>query len=409
MLGYISSTRKKSCYDCVKSKRRCDLGYPFCKRCSIKGYDCKYPNATPREGRASGVVPAKVVIRQATPDLAPPPSSIPPVDSVVSSSTDIAFINFCITNAASDPLLFPTSDSSGSSSSFESFDDFEIHNDWTVEKPRVMPRPPLTRMLLPPVVANAFLNEAQTLFFLRNFSSFVPDMAQSGSTTFLHKSLYQTNEPEAYQDCVAISALYLTRNPQNHRILTNSISSKIHKMTCESASWTLPQHLAAVQALIIYQVIRLYDPDLNLQQQAESHNALLETWSDRLWKRSFNEPHSFKSDYASWVFHESLRRTIIMAVFVRCGWSCLTQGGLADQVPLLARLPLTKDLEAWNCEAEEWEVRPVGFLEEGCSLTSYGDMALEWSLERRVEELDVFGRLLMAACRGGYDPRLLEG
>ena len=61
MLGYISSTRKKSCQACVKAKRRCDLGYPICKRCLTKGLHCKYPNASVRH--------EEVIVRQATPDL----------------------------------------------------------------------------------------------------------------------------------------------------------------------------------------------------------------------------------------------------------------------------------------------------------------------------------------------------
>src|SRR5688572_28731509 len=132
MLGYISSTRKKSCYACVKAKRRCDLGYPFCKRCGIKGYDCKYPNATPRDSsRASGDVPAEVVIRQTTPDIAPLAS----VDR--SSSADLSFINFSTSDVDIDPFLFQTSDSSGSGSgsSPEDFGDFQLHDDWIVEKP----------------------------------------------------------------------------------------------------------------------------------------------------------------------------------------------------------------------------------------------------------------------------------
>jgi hypothetical protein len=262
-------------------------------------------------------------------------------------------------------------------------------------------------MLLPPVVANTFHNEDQTLFVIRSLSSTVTAMAYSGSTIFLHKDLYQTHSPETYEDCVALSALYLTKTPQNQHILAHNISSKIARLTRKSSTWTLTQHLAAVQTLIIYQIIRLYDPILNLQSQAESHNALLELWAARLWKRSFNEPQTFASDYASWVFHESLRRTIIMSVFVRCAWSCLTRGGLADQVPVLARLPLTKDLEAWDCEPDEWSVRPVGFLKEEDRLMSYGDLALDWSQDKGLEELGAFGKLLLGACRGGDDPRLL--
>lgn len=418
MLGYISSTRKKSCFACVKAKRRCDLGYPFCKRCCLKGYDCKYPNATPQDAasssRKAGHVPPEVVIRQSTPDLtAPPLATGSATDSAASiPSSSAPFINFSADDASIDPFLFQTSDSSGSSSSPESFDDFQTHHDWVIEKPRemprTMPRAPLMRMLVPEMTCPAFLTDAQVVYIVRNMSGFVSSMAGSGTTSFLHKDLYGSQEPQAYQDCVAISALHLNKTVRNQRILARAIMAKIANMAADAKNWTLPQHLAAVQAMIIYQIIRLYDPDLNLQQEAEKHNNLLQIWSARLWKRAFEEPQTFASDYASWIFNESVRRTVMMSVFVRCGWSCLTQGGYADQVPVLARLPLTKDFDAWDCAQEDWELRPVGLMGEEESLMSYGDMAGSWSHDRRVEELDPFGKMLLAACRGKDDPRLLS-
>jgi hypothetical protein len=405
MLGYISSTRKKSCFACVKSKRRCDLGYPYCKRCCLKGYDCKYPNATKRETASnSGHVPTEVIIRHATPDLAPIPSA--------STSAETTFVNFSTADANIDPSLLQASDSSGSSSSpesFDHFDQFQIHNDGGMEEPHAMTRPMLTRMWVPEVVVPSFLSKAQTQFVIRHLSGFVPAMAHAGATLYLHKDLYPSSEPEAYQDCVALSALYLNKTPQNQRILARSISSKIASMIAEVPIWSLNQHLAAVQALIIYQIIRLFDPDLRLQEQAEEHNALLKSWAAQLWKRVFIENPSFTSDYSSWVFHESLRRTIMVSVTLRCVWSCLTRDGYADLVPVLARLPVTRDHKAWHYAPEEWNNRPLSSLRDEEMLVSYGEMSQTWSREDKVNGMDPFEQMLLAACRGKDDPRLLVG
>lgn len=434
MLGYISSTRKKSCFACVKAKRRCDLGYPFCKRCCVKGYDCKYPNATPPDASSSrraapGHVPAEVVIRQSTPDLTATPvvggssSNAATAAANIASSGNTAvpagppppqqpFINFNAADASIDPFLFQASDSSGSSSSPESFEDFQTHHDWVLEKPRemprTMPRAPLTRMLIPEITCPTFLTDPQVVYIVSNLSSFVGTMADSGTASFLHKDLYGSNEPQAYQDCVAISALHLNKTVRNQRILARAIMGKIASIAAGARNWTLPQHLAAVQAMIVYQVIRLFDPDLNLQEEAEKHNNLLQMWSAKLWKRASDEPQTFDSKYAAWVFNESLRRTVMMSVFVRCAWSCLTRGGYADQVPVLARLPLTKDFDAWDCTQDDWDLRPVGILGgEEEALFSYGDMAGTWTHDRGVETLDPFNRMLLAACRGRDDPRLI--
>jgi hypothetical protein len=405
MLGYISTTRKKSCYGCVKAKRRCDLGYPYCKRCSVKGYDCQYPNVSPRETstKSSGGVPAEVVIRvESAPDLEPP------FTSVATSSAELSFINFNTNDLIADPFLFRTSDSSGSSPESFEFNDFRIHDDWNIEVSEAMPQLPLARTLLPEIVVPAFLSQAQTLFVISNLQAFVPSMAYFGTTIFLHKDLYSAQEPTAIQDCVAISALYMTKTARNQHIVASIIASKIATLIAESSTWTLTQHLAAVQSLMIFQVIRLFDPDLKLQEAAEPQNALLELWTAHLWKRASTLPQRFDSNYTSWVFQESLRRTVMMSTFVRCAWSCLTCGGLASQVPVVARLPLTEDLQAWNCGSEEdWNMRPVAWVAGDNGLISYGDMADDWSKEKRVEELGSYEKILIGACRGKDDPRLL--
>ena len=96
-----------------------------------------------------------------------------------------------------------------------------------------------------------------------------------------------------------------------------------------------------------------------------------------------------------------------MSVFIRCSWSVQTRGGLADQVHVLARLPITKDLEAWTASPDDWNARALPYITEEESLIAYGDMAMSWNHEMEVETLDPFGKLLLLPCRGVDDPRLL--
>lgn len=403
MLGYISSTRKKSCHACVKAKRRCDLGYPFCKRCFVKGLDCTYPNAQKKTVRD-----AEVIIRQSTPDFTPATTSVTSsLPDAVAEATPIPGIDADI-----DPIFLQsdlTRESETGSSSPETWPT-DWRHDWSKElkalKQRRLPTTQLCKTLLPEHWAPSILNDAQVVAVIRGLCAFVPDMAFSGSTTFLHPNLYQSEHPQAYQDCVALSALYLTKNPRNQAILASSMHAKIAGLIAGSSSWTLVEHLAAVQALIVYQIIRLFDPDLQMQAHAEKHNALLELWSAHLWKRFFLEPQSFKTSHQAWVFNESLRRTFLISVFTRCGWSVFTKGGLADQIPVLVRLPFTKDLEAWECGPEDWGMRSLNYITEEEKLVAYGD--LEWTLEREVEGMDPFEKLLLVPCVGGIDPRLLS-
>lgn len=52
--------RRKSCMACAKAKRRCDLAFPACSRCSLRQLDCHYPSLI--QGNAPSSIPT-------TPDL----------------------------------------------------------------------------------------------------------------------------------------------------------------------------------------------------------------------------------------------------------------------------------------------------------------------------------------------------
>jgi hypothetical protein len=402
-MHYVSATRKKSCTACVKSKRRCDLELPFCRRCLVKGLDCTYP--TPSSGRDR-----MVVVRTSSPGLTPGSASV----HIVDAAAELLPFN----GANTDPLgrdgrpLLCASGCLSASSSVSSPESGSWQDELAFSASLLLDnvpfeQPPLRRTLWPEITAPSYLNGGQVRYVLQALRSFVPSMAYTGATPFLHQNLWQRYQPESYQDCVSISGLYLCKTSANTPLITSSINAKIAKLRAASASWNLAEHLAAVQTLIVYQVMRLFDPSLNDQAQAQKHNYLLEAWAARLWRRSFNEPASLADCYETWVFNESLRRTVMMSVFVRCAWSLYTRDGLADQVPILARIPFTKDLQAWKSAPEEWNNNVLPELLEDDGLTAYMDFTEKWTYETEVETLDPFGKLLLAACRGGDDPRLL--
>ena len=346
-----------------------------------------------------------MVVRKTSPDLSPRPASV----EVVNSSAEFVLFNGASTDPLGhDGLSVSCASGSSSSSSPDSWQD-ELAVSASLLLDNVpFEELPLRPTLWPEITSPVYLNDGQVQYVLRALRSFVPSMAYTGSTPFLHQNLWQRHQPESYQDCVSVSALYLCKTSANSLLITNSINAKIARMKADSSNWSLLEHLAAVQTLIIYQIIRLFDPSLNDQAQAEKHNLLLEMWAARLWKRSFIEPTMLANCYETWVINESLRRTVMMAVFVRCAWSIYTRDGLADHVPVLARIPFTKDLHAWKTHPEEWNSSVLPRLLEQDGLTAYMDFSYGWTHEDEVETLDPFGKLLLAACRGDYDPRLLN-
>ncbi|KAF2681281.1 hypothetical protein K458DRAFT_309863 [Lentithecium fluviatile CBS 122367] len=376
MLGYISSTRKKSCRQCVKAKRRCDLGFPCCRRCFAKGLACAYPNASVRE--------AEVIIRQTTPDLAPLHGPAEEVGFGLGPSGPGELPEQEHVGAIIDPALLQS---------------------WEVQQPT----PSIRRELLPDIWAPSYLNEDQVCFLIDRLCSLVPSLVFSGHNAFIHQSLYAKQQPSAYEDSCALSALYLAKTPQNAPVITRSIENKIKGLVAARRTWSLTEHLAAVQAMIIYQAIRLFDPELEVQATAAGQNRFLEAWTAALWRRSFREPATFPSAWDAWVFYESLRRTVLISVFLRGGWSCINRGGLCDQIPVLAKLPLERYDVLWGVSDEgEFEMRRGMGKEAKESLVAYGEWAAEWRGGRDdVGGLTEWQRMLLAACRGKDDPRLL--
>jgi hypothetical protein len=353
-MHYISATRKKSCAACVKSKRRCDLQLPSCRRCRTKNLDCTYHSTEPRDKA-----------KAARPDW---PVQVSALDSP-------ARFQLHQHNTTLDPRFAGFSTDGGACASLQDTWGLPLPSNYCIPEPRIT-NGPWSHEFAP-----SFLNNEQVHYIIGTIRAFVPSLAYTGSTQFAHQSLWDLYQPEAYQDSVAIASLYLCKNNRNKSILTNMIGSKITD--------------------------RLFDPDLNQQTQAEKNNALLELWTEQLWKRSFDEPQAFTNDYDAWVFEESLRRTITMSVFTRCAWTCMTKDGLVDQAPVLVRLPLTRDQSAWARTSEDLATRSPPMPQEQETLVAYGDFSQSWTVDHKVEQLDPFTKLLLAACRGADDPRLL--
>jgi hypothetical protein len=247
------------------------------------------------------------------------------------------------------------------------------------------------------------LPDGQTKAIVAMLQTSISALATSGHTLYLHEMLYKSWQPAAYQDSCSLAALYTVKTRKTSGVLISSISNKILDLIANSASWTLTEHLAAVQALIIYQIMRLFDADLGQQELARKQNALLELWTALLWKRSFGETVDAVSPFDAWVFQESLRRTVLMSVFVRGAWGCVTMGGLCDQVPVLARLLVTKDVALWGVSHEEWMERTGHG--HGASLISYGDLSYTLNPDGAAGELSAFERLLLVACKGEREAR----
>lgn len=112
-------------------------------------------------------------------------------------------------------------------------------------------------------------------------------MATLNATPFLHRYLYLDNTPQCIMSCFSTSVLYANRTPANTammmRTLQGNVAELVDAEACRIVA-TPTEKLARVQALFLYQIIRLFDGDVALRAQGEKELPLLQTWLGELCK-----------------------------------------------------------------------------------------------------------------------------
>jgi len=189
------------------------------------------------------------------------------------------------------------------------------------------------------------------------------------------------------------------KSPTNESTIFNILTSKFDKLTSKGDDCSFADNLAYVQALIIYQFIRLFDGDIRQRGIAESQNRLLEECTAQLQQRQEWEiPMSIQSSpWRKWLFSESVRRTILTSVLLKAIYSSL-KDGYCDSVPALARLPVTSQEGLWDLKTEgEWMQSTQGFQP---MVLSYHEYVESWESGLAGGDAESFQKMLLVPCLG---------
>ncbi|KAL0930624.1 RNA polymerase ii mediator complex component [Colletotrichum truncatum] len=297
--------KQKACIACTESKRRCDKGFPSCSRCEDRDVDCHYPPAkrrrryppqhpTPLGGCGNILEPdlnttgaADIFTLDAGPlsvglwnapwtDLPilpdfpttthnpQPPSASHPQDARTESQTNTD------TNTAIRKATVNDLDKSRW---------FIAPSTWRIDR-------------WPTYRRNAYPTSVLTNF-TRGLQSWVRRWVLDGHNPFIHRSLYAEGNyfPLCLQDALTSASLYHHKTPQNevfvHRILDERVAAMMassSQPTTTSPQLETRDHLARVQALFVYTVIRLFDGSVTQRAAAEDHLPTLSKWCDQLWE-----------------------------------------------------------------------------------------------------------------------------
>ncbi|KAF5655105.1 hypothetical protein F25303_863 [Fusarium sp. NRRL 25303] len=294
-----------------------------------------------------------------------------------------------------------------------------LYSETTIGRPLL----PLQGSLNRPVYTNNTLKERAEYEASRLVHQ-VKTFAESGQTFFIHYS--QTSNSAALRDAFAACSLYTTRNSANACLMASEISRRaelliqateaaIELCPPSSQSTTSLNLLPAIQAMLMYQCIRLFSGDNSQQEQSQQDAKSLSRWVDVLQAQT-SEASSHNSrlghSWENWVRAESIQRTMIVADLVESIYTFLKFGWYQPS-PRLAELCFTGHSAIWNARSMvEWQQAREEKTALRLEMSRFRDSVKGISLD----ELDELGIMILVSYEGfemlkeraGDDKKMLE-
>ncbi|KAK9357567.1 hypothetical protein V1504DRAFT_478783 [Lipomyces starkeyi] len=199
--------------------------------------------------------------------------------------------------------------------------------------------------------------------------------------------------PRCVQDAYTALTCYLHKTASNEQTIFQIIEDRAKQLLVEhgipSADSSLEnigtssvnldslEHIARVQALLVYQVVGLYDGDIRLRHLAESRIPVLNSWMQQMVEHAsqavclggsvissaheqtavgfslFDVAHCENLLWYSWILAESIRRTWVIASGIQAIYLMIRQGRVA---PCQGGMMFTTRQGVWEAQsALAWE------------------------------------------------------
>lgn len=191
--------------------------------------------------------------------------------------------------------------------------------------------------------------------------SLLPNVfASSGQTMFIHRQSFQALPSPALQQAMSACALYCMRTSTTktlvHQVLQHNVQHLLS--TTDSTSCSNRDLLAALQALLLYQLMRLFDGDIRSRAAAEADEPTTILWASELRTRAcavslpLHPVARFTDnpeDWHVWLFNESIRRTVVTTFLLRGVYNYLKTG---THSPTVVGVYFTAQQGLWNAQSE---------------------------------------------------------
>ncbi|KAF2846068.1 hypothetical protein T440DRAFT_459260 [Plenodomus tracheiphilus IPT5] len=389
--------RQKSCRPCSLARTKCSF-HSRCTRCVAKELDCVYDRP-----------PVAHKTNSPTLDVAPPFPTWPlsPTSDGFAPPDTFGFENDASIADLTDLLTIPGHP--------RTTPDFFPAPGNIISAGNTLPAPTDTGFLTRLPMSNPVAQHSATLVMqaLRAF----PQMMLRKLTfpPFIHSYCHWHPLPEPLAHCMSIAHIFVSPSIETRSFLWQSIKREQQRFLDEMTKMSKEDVLAAVQAQLIYIIMRVVVDDA--QKSAECNMQMLVAFqilSERFMKlceEPFCLPETWApgSTWHDWVFAESRRRTACVW-FLISRIVCVKTGIPCDATESFRTLPLACPKTLWEAStieiwASEYDV--YGATTPGAGLDSFGSLiesnkrCKEPAHARRLDvwiaQVDKLGSLLNAA------------
>lgn len=213
------------------------------------------------------------------------------------------------------------------------------------------------RLYSEPQLSVGVMDRERIRYCIRQLRSLPEKLVQQGKNSFIHPQAYQPLIPNSLQDASCAAALYLQKNEANEAVMWEIISTKARQLLQHGYS-SLSDHLASLQALIILQIIRIFDGEIRPRADAEQQEETLTAWTKHLVQRTEvnASPGSLTANsWESWVFEETIARTVIISLMVQAMFA-IQKEGFCTLVNAVTELSFTASKKVWDApSAQHWK------------------------------------------------------